>query len=39
MQPKNSNSGVLHFNKVICYQLYISFIKFFIVNTYLNEMI
>ena len=38
-QPKNSNSGLLHFNKLVCYQFYINFVKFAILNMYHKKVI
>ena len=38
-QPKSSNFGLLHFNKLVCYLFHINFIKFVIVNMYHRKMI
>ena len=39
MQPKSSSSGLFLFNKLVCFEFYINFIKFFIVNKYHEEVI
>ena len=39
IQPESSNSGLLHFIELVCYQFIINIKKFFMVNVYNNKVI